>query len=161
MILGVCIAITVVLVIAAVLFVLRGAHGRAVQSVGLAALPMAVYLSGLAQMVIDAARALYQWATNLMFGPMLYTGLGLFGAGVVLWLIGGWMARRAAARRAVAKATGTPAVTGAKGENSTKTPPKTTSAPTAKPAGKPAAKPAGAGDEFDEIEAILRSRGIE
>ncbi|GAB3622248.1 hypothetical protein GCM10027418_03300 [Mariniluteicoccus endophyticus] len=155
MLLPICIAISTLSVILAVVLWLRDRRGGAVQAIGFALLPIGLLVSGLAPLVADGVKALLAWARSATVDTMVGTGLGLIALSVVLWFVGGWIGRRGAARRAVQGTQGKPAV-GSKA-----------SAPTASARKTPAPKAAGgrknqaADPEMDEIEAILRNRGIE
>lgn len=151
----------------------QGRRGRVVQGVALILAPIALYLSGLLRLVWDAVVAILDWVGSTAFSPTIWAGLGLLGLCVVLWLIGAVVTKRSPspskksrkqgsvdtpAAKAVATKTATPA-----------TQPAATSAKgtAAKPGGT-AAKPGKRGqaappvdDEMAEIEALLKSRGIE
>lgn len=154
MLLPICIAVSALSVILAVVLWLRDRRGGAVQAVGFAFLPIGLYVSGLAPLVADGVKALLAWARAATVDTMVGTGLGLIGLSVVLWFVGVWVGRRGAAKRAVQGTRPSPAV-GSK-----------TSAPAATSRKEAAPKAAGgkkgaADPEMDEIEAILRNRGIE
>jgi hypothetical protein len=128
----------------------RGNRGRVVQGVGLALAPVALFLTGLLRLVWNAVVAVGTWASHIVFSPAVWVGLLLLGLCVVLWVVGGFVARRTSSRRKSA-AKGT-APTGR------------TAAPASLPAkgGKGAARtPAPIDDDMAEIEALLKSRGIE
>lgn len=157
MVLPICIIVSVVAVVLGVLMFVRGRAGRGVQLLGLAAVPIGLYLSGLLGLVLDGALALWRWVQQLALNPMVTTGLGLLGLAVVLWVVGGWLARRRATRRALARSTGTAPAVGAR--TSTSTPPTRPVGSGTAPKGR--AQQAPADPEMDEIEALLRKRGIE
>jgi hypothetical protein len=131
----------------------RGNRGRVVQGVGLALAPVALFLTGLLRLVWNAVVAVGTWAGNIVFSPAVWAGLLLLGLCVVLWVVGGFVARRTSSRRKSAnKADKGSAPTGK------------TAAPAALPAkgGKGAARTqAPVDDDMAEIEALLKSRGIE
>ena len=131
------------LIVAVVLW-LRDRRGRAVQALGFAALPIGLHLTGLLGLVFDAVVAVARWAGDLVFNPVVWTGVGLLGLAVVLWVVGGFVARRSTAGRGVER---TPV------DRCTLAQP---SQPPAK--GRSAADDS---NEYDEIEALLRKRGIE
>ena len=111
--------------------------------------PVALYFSGLLRLIWDGVVAVGSWASAIILSPAVWFGLGLLGLCVVLWVVGGVVARRSPS----AKKSKTVAAGNAK-----------TAALPAK--GKPAAKtasrqPAPIDDEMAEIEALLKSRGIE
>ncbi|MDO5498463.1 MAG: hypothetical protein Q4F67_02140 [Propionibacteriaceae bacterium] len=157
MLLPVCIALAALALVLAIVLWLRGRRGRALQAFGFAALPVGLYLTGLLGLVFDAVRALGGWMSRLVFNPAVWAGVGLLGLAVVLWVVGGFVARRTRARRPVAKGADAPAVTG-------RTPaaaPAKGSPATARKAGGSTAAGGSGDDEFDEIEELLRRRGIE
>ena len=151
MLLPVCIALTALGLVIAIVAWLRHRRGRAVQALGFAALPVGLYLTGLLGLVFDAAAALGRWASQLIFNPAVWTGVGLIGLAVVLWVVGGVVARRTRGRRPVTKGADQPAVAG-RPVGRTSGQPKAPNASGATAAG---------GDDFDEIEELLRRRGIE
>ena len=143
-----CVGLTLLGVIATGVAWRRGNRGRVVQGIGLALAPIALYFSGLLRLLWDGVVAIGSWASAIILSPAVWFGLALLGLCVVLWVVGGVAARRSSAAK---KSKSVPA-TGAK---------------TALPAqGKPAAKttsrqPAPIDDDMAEIEALLKSRGIE
>lgn len=132
----------------------RGNKGRVLQGAGLALAPIALFFTGLLRLVWDGVVAVLDWASKIIFSPGVWFGLSLLGFCVVLWVVGGFIGRRfnepsgkaavssKAADKAVAR-TGQPA------------------------AGKQVAAKKGAASKPDvdpemaEIEALLKSRGIE
>lgn len=161
-----CIAIGVLGLVFAVLFWMRGRRGRGLQLLGIALLPTGLYLIGLLTMVWDAAVALGRWGSQLVFNPAVWTGVALVALAVGLWFAGGWLASRRKTRAAVERATGGASGrqvgSGTAGRGSTQV----SAAGSAKPAAE-AKKTAAGGKkgnpdpELDEIEALLKSRGIE
>jgi len=143
-----CVGLTLLGVIATGVAWRRGNRGRVVQGVGLALAPIALYFSGLLRLLWDGVMAVGSWASAIILSPAVWFGLALLGLCVVLWVVGGVAARRSS------------------GAKKSKTVP-TAGAKTALPAkGKPAAKttsrqPAPIDDDMAEIEALLKSRGIE
>ena len=150
--LPVCISLAVLGVVAAALLWVRGRRGRAAQAFGLGVLPVGLYLTGLLELVWDAGVALSRWAGQLVFNPAVWTGVGLIGVAVVLWVVGGFVARRTPTRKWVESTPDAPAV--GRGPRAKKAPKST--------GGATKAGTTGAGDsEFDDIEELLRKRGIE
>lgn len=148
--LPVCISIAVLGLVVAVLLWARGRRGRALQSLAVGGLPFGLYLTGLLPLVWSGAIELLRWASRLVFNPAVWAGVGLLGLAVVLWVVGGMLSRR----------TRDPARVAGAAPNGPDRP------VTVRKAGKsvnPAKPKAGnSGDaELDEIEAILRQRGIE
>jgi hypothetical protein len=146
-----CVGLTLLGIIATGIAWRRGNKGRVVQGVGLALAPIALYLSGLLRLLWNGIVAVGTWASTLVFSPVIWLGMALLGLCVVLWVVGGFVARRSrpATPTAPAKsATGrsTTAAVPAKGGQSGRTP----------------ARDQGEVDpEMAEIEALLKSRGIE
>jgi hypothetical protein len=136
-----CIGLALLGVIATGVAWRRGNKGRVVQGVALALAPIGLYFSGLLRLLWNGIVAVVSWASALIFSPAVWFGMGLVGVCLVLWVVGGIAARRAK-----------PAV-------------KATSGPSSK-AGLPAkgrapAKQPPVDEEMAEIEALLKSRGIE
>jgi hypothetical protein len=137
-----CIGLALLGVIATGIAWRRGNKGRVIQSVALALAPVALYFSGLLRVLWNGIVAVGTWASSLIFSPAVWLGMVLLGLCVVLWVVGGIVARRS--RPAGAKAA----------------PPKSSAA--ALPAnGKSARSQAPVDEEMAEIEALLKSRGIE
>ena len=133
----------------------RGNKGRMLQGIGLALAPLALYLSGLLRLLWDGVVAVVRWASGVVLSPPVWAGLALLALCLVLWVVGGFVARRTpkrsrADRKAAAgSATGTKAVAGRPGAQ-------------ARQGGAAQQKPAPAqDDDMAEIEALLKSRGIE
>ncbi|WP_309648117.1 hypothetical protein [Nocardioides sp.] len=105
----------------------------ALKGAGITLLPLAAYLTRSLKMLTRIVDAVADWATTLVFSPFVW--LGVITAGVAVVLFG-------AGRALEVRRGGTPPAV----------------APGAKPArgrGKPAID-----DDLDEIEALLRKRGI-
>ncbi|WP_157720329.1 hypothetical protein [Friedmanniella luteola] len=126
----------------------RGRKGRMVQGIGLALLPLALYLSGLLGLVWDAVVAVGRWASSTVLSPTIWAGFALLALCVVLWVVGGVVARRTpkrtrADRKAAAPAgAATPKAVSGRGQaQQRQAPPQD--------------------DDMAEIEALLKSRGIE
>ena len=141
-----CVGLTLLGVIITGLAWRRGNKGRVIQGVGLALAPIALYFSGLLRLLWDAAVALGSWASKIIFSPAVWFGLSALGLAVVLWVVGGIVAKRSAGAKAA-----TPA---AKGSGAT---------PAVLPARKKGAArtQAPVDPELAEIEALLKSHGIE
>ena len=130
----------------------RGRKGRMVQGIGLALLPLALYLSGLLGLVWDAVVAIGRWASGTVLSPTTWAGFALLALCVVLWVVGGVIARRTPKRSRAERKAAAPAA-GA-GTATTKA--------VAGRGGQPQQRQAPAqDDDMAEIEALLKSRGIE
>ena len=153
--LPICVGLTLIGVIITGIAWRRGRRGRVIQGVGLALAPVALYLSGLLRLLWNGVVAVGRWATGVILSPAVWIGLGLLGLCLVLWVVGGLIARRSSARRrtaAVSDRSGTPTVAGAPGAKSVG---QQRGAPTRK------AQPTAEDDDMAEIEALLKARGIE
>jgi hypothetical protein len=123
----------------------RGNKGRVIQGIGLALAPIALYFSGLLRLLWNAAVALGTWASKIIFSPAVWFGLSLLGLCIVLWVVGGFIGRRSAAAKS--KEVSAESTVGA--------------LPAKKGATKPARSQPPIDEEMAEIEALLKSRGIE
>lgn len=129
----------------------------AVRGAGITLLAPAAYLTGTLELAGELAVDIGDWASGVVFSPVVWTGVALAGVGVLLIFVSGLLSARGVGtnpRPRAAAAPAAPAPAGATG-----------AAPAAaRPAvgrQKPAAAPAApADDELDDIEAILRRRGI-
>ena len=136
-----CIGLALLGVIATGVAWRRGNKGRVVQGVALTLAPVALYFSGLLRLLWNGVVAVVGWASALILSPAVWIGMALLGLCLVLWVVGGIVARRA---KPAAKATsGAPAPAALPGK------------------GRAAAKQPPVDDEMAEIEALLKSRGIE
>lgn len=148
-----CIGLGLLGLVVAVIAFARGRRGRGLQGLGFAVGVVALYLTGLLRLVWDAVVALVRWATGNVFDLTAWIGFGMLVLAIVLWVVGGVVARRGRrqAKVAASEAKGAPAVG-------------TGRAPSRQPARQPA-KGSGAAapedDDMAEIEALLKSRGIQ
>jgi len=110
------------------------------RGLSLSLLPLVAYLTGLLQLVWRVAGAVVSWATHLAFSPAVWIGIALAGFSLVLYAVSSRLAARAPGRR-IERPGGADA-------------PRTSVERSAQ-ASTPAAE-----DEFDEIEELLRKRGI-
>ncbi|QGF24877.1 hypothetical protein [Raineyella fluvialis] len=147
--------------------------GRVLEGFGLVALSAGLFLSGLMQLAYDLVSALISWGLALVWTPLVASGISALGLAIVLWLIAGALNRRGIgvrtkedkrARREERRArrSGQGQVTPRTGAGQV-TKPNDPAATRTTAAKQPAAKgsgTAGSGDEFDEIDDILRKHGI-
>jgi hypothetical protein len=136
-----CIGLALLGVIATGIAWRRGNKGRVVQGVALALAPIALYFSGLLRLAWNGITAVVTWASTLIFSPAIWFGLALLALCVVLWVVGGMVARRSKPRLKAASGKSSTAALPAKGRSTAQQPP--------------------VDEEMAEIEALLRSRGIE
>lgn len=139
--LSLAVALTVLGVVATWLAARRGRTAGALTAAGLTLLPMALYLTGLLRLVAILINQAIGLLTGFVFSPVVWFGLGLGGVACLLIAAGRMVRRRA--REAG------PAAVGA-------------AQPKPKAVPKSSAKPAPPiDDEFADIEALLKRRGIE
>jgi hypothetical protein len=136
-----CIGLALLGVIATGFAWRRGNKGRVIQGVALALAPVALYFSGLLRLLWNGIVAVGTWASTLIFSPAIWIGLALLGLCVVLWVVGGIVARRSRPRDKAVPSESSAAALPAKGKSTRSEPP--------------------VDDEMAEIEALLKARGIE
>ncbi|MFL6026501.1 MAG: hypothetical protein ACJ72K_06175 [Friedmanniella sp.] len=146
-----CAGLSLLGLLIAILAGRRGNKGRMLQGIGLALAPIALYLSGLLGLVWNGVVAIVRWASGVILSPPVWAGLSLLALCVVLWVVGGFVARRSA-RRTKAQRTTPPATSTS-----------TSTAVTRRTGAAPASRQPVEQDDDDmaEIEALLKSRGIE
>ena len=140
-----CVGLSLLGVIATGFAWRRGNKGRVIQGVGLALAPIALYFSGLLRLLWNAAIAFGTWASKIIFSPAVWFGLSLLGLCIVLWVVGGMVARRSPAAKS-------------KDVNAQST---ANALPAKKGTAKTARTQPPIDEEMAEIEALLKSRGIE
>lgn len=124
----------------------------AVRGAGLTLLAPAAYLTGTLELAGEIAVDVGDWARGLVFSPVVWTGIALAGAGVLLVLLGGALAAKGVGTAPRATA---PRQVDAGAERRAAPPTERRAA-----APPPAAGRASGDDDLDDIEAILRRRGI-
>jgi hypothetical protein len=144
-----CVGLTLLGVIATGIAWRRGNKGRVIQGIGLALAPIALYFSGLLRLLWDAIVAFGTWASKIILSPAVWIGLSLLGLCVVLWVVGGLIARRStnAKSKEVSAESTASALPAKKGSGKT--------------SGKTRQSEPPIDEEMAEIEALLKSRGIE
>lgn len=144
--LPICVALALLGVIATGLAWRRGNKGRVIQGIGLALAPIALYFTGLLRILWDFVVAVVGWAGRIIFSPSVWFGLSLLGLCIVLWVVGGVLARRSAAKAVAAGGTA-----------------KQVSGRPAKASGGTIARSSAPAqdDDMAEIEALLKKHGIE
>ena len=114
---------------------------------GITLLPAAAYLTGTLEMFTEIGRSVADWATHLVFSPIVWVGVVLAGLAVVLLVVSGMLRDRGL---------GGPRQPGAASARDPRKAPKPALGEPARPTGAPAV----GDDDMADIEAILRKRGI-
>ncbi|MCH1868970.1 hypothetical protein [Nocardioides sp. CFH 31398] len=157
--LALTLVLTVVGLAVTVLALRRRGSAPALRALGITLLVPAAYLTDALPLVVRIGQEIGSWAVRLVFSPVVWSGVALGVVGVVLFLVGGSMMARG---RGVTARRPAPAAEGADGR------PAVGAGQDRAPAGRrgrsarqapPAQQPADEG--MDDIEAILRRRGIE
>ena len=107
---------------------------------GFTLLPAAAYTTGTLEMFTEIGQSVLDWATSLVFSPIVWAGVVLTGLSVVLFMVSGAMRERGI---------GGPAGVGAAPERERKGLGRARQS-----------EPAVVDDDLADIEAILRKRGI-
>jgi hypothetical protein len=162
-----CVGLTLLGIIATGVAWRRGNKGRVIQGVALALAPIALYFSGLLRLLWNGVVAVGTWASNVIFSPAIWFGLSLLGLCLVLWVVGSIVARRfpgkARSKSSAPAASGrstAPAVSGSPAQKTATRNGAAQGTTAGQGRGKKAA-PAPVDDEMAEIEALLKSRGID
>lgn len=104
----ICAGLTAVGVVAAFFALRRRGAASALRLLGWAALPMAIYLTGLVRLFWTIGSELVKWITGFVLNPLVWTGLALFAFTAVALPVAAMMRRRQGTKPAVASA-GAPA----------------------------------------------------
>ena len=127
----------------------RGA-ANGLRALGFTLLPAAAWLTGTLEMVVEIAGSVTDWATSLVFNVLTWSGVGLAGLALVLFVVSGFIRDRQLARGQAA------------GHRAAPTDPRSSTRrelPAASERSKAGASPID--DEMADIEALLKKRGIE
>jgi hypothetical protein len=140
------VTLTVIGVLLSLLMWRRRGPASGLRGIAWSLLPAAAGLTGTLKLIWDIGEEVLHWATRLVFSPVVWAGITLFGCSLVLFAVTAAMRSRGAGRA-------TPSREAAeKGTGARKPLPRDRSA-----------KPAAAGSDDgmdDDIEAILRKHGI-
>lgn len=153
-----CIVLALLGVLSSVVAWLRQyGWGRIVQGIAFAIGVVGLYLTGLLELLWNGVRVLWDWVNAIRLDTVISTGVGMVLGAIVLWLIGAFLfskgygrltpqerRERVAARKQRQVTAGERPGPVSQGQG-----------------GAPRAKSEPVDDEMAEIEAILRSRGIE
>lgn len=94
LVLGICIAVTVVFAGIAVLLWLKDRRGAALRSLAVSAAVIGLYLTGLVDLLARASAAVVTWARDLVLDTPVWIGIALLGVTILLWIIGGRLMTR-------------------------------------------------------------------
>ena len=119
------------------------------RALGFTLLPAAAWLTGTLEMVVEIAGSVTDWATSLVFNVLTWSGVGLAGLPLLLFVVSGFIRDRQLARGQAAGG-GTAAADAAPATRR-----ELPSTPARRKGGSPI------DDEMADIEALLRKRGIE
>jgi hypothetical protein len=125
----------------------RGA-ANGLRAMGFTLLPAAAWLTGTLEMVVEIAGSVTDWATGLVFNVLTWSGIGLAGLALVLFVVSGFIRDRQLAR-AQARGDAPPAASSSKRRD--ELPPAAARTKGGSPID----------DEMADIEALLKKRGIE
>ncbi|UNZ20352.1 hypothetical protein [Streptomyces sp. 891-h] len=164
----VCAALSAAGLAVAFLTAWRRRFAAATRIAAVALVPVGLAMSGLVGLGGKIGRAFGSWAADLVLKPTVWGGFAVLACAVVLWIIGRAAAGRTAARsargsRAAEPAAAAPAL-GAANQPATQPKPRAekpkaekSKAEKAKPGKGKSAEP---GEDFSDIEAILKKHGI-
>lgn len=162
---GTIAAAIVIVAIAAGLTARAGRVRPLIIGLGLAAIPIGLYLTGLLRLTINGVVSLVDWFQRTVFTEPVAWGLGLLIGGVALAVVGGVLPKKPARERTAVPAREVPVRKGKQAPVAAEPKPGVPAQPAAaSPAATPtpAAKPApkGLSSEDAEVEDLLRKRGI-
>jgi hypothetical protein len=126
----------------------RRGTANGLRALGFTLLPAAAYLTGTLEMLTEIAGSVTDWATSLVLNPMTWTGIGLAGLAVVLWVVSGILRDRQLARAQGGGAGSTKAAPTGRRTELPKSSQRDSSGPVVD-------------DDMAEIEALLKKRGIQ
>ncbi len=156
-----CAGVTGVGLVLSFLLMRRRGAAAGLRGVAWSLLPTAAYLTGALPALWQVGTAVVGFFAGMVLSPVVWAGVAVTGLSAVLFLVSGVLRRRTGG--SAPSASSAPSVAGAPAR------PGVTAAPAGSPSGAqrqaqsrkaaPAAKPA-ADDDFSDIEAILKRRGI-
>ncbi|MGP3990254.1 hypothetical protein [Streptomyces sp. 3N207] len=155
----VCAALSAAGLAVAFLTAWRRRFAAATRLAAVALVPVGLAMSGLVGLGGKIGRAFGSWAADLVLKPTVWAGFAVLACAVVLWTIGRAAAGRAAAKparrqsSAAEPAADTPALTSSG-------PPATQRKAKPEKTKQGKGKPADSGEDFSDIEAILKKHGI-
>lgn len=151
-----CAGVTGVGVVLSLLLMRRRGAAAGTRALAWSLLPAAAYLTGALPALWQVGTAVVGFFAGMVLSPVVWAGVAVAGLSAVLFLVLGVLRRR---RRAAAPAAGASAAGGPPAAQGGGAPPRPQASGAAPRKAVPAAKPA-ADDDFSDIEAILKRRGI-
>ncbi|NSC20628.1 hypothetical protein FM076_05145 [Streptomyces albus subsp. chlorinus] len=155
----VCAALSAAGLAVAFLTAWRRRFAAATRIAAVALVPVGLAMSGLVGLGGKIGRAFGGWAADLVLKPTVWAGFAVLACAVVLWIVGRAAARRSAGRprgSAAERKRGAPPAA-----EPSATAPALGPSRTGRPRGGPEKSPAsGTGEDFSDIEAILKKHGI-
>ena len=145
------VTLTVVGLLISVLVWRRRGAGSGLRGVAWSLLPAAAGFTGTLRLLWEIGDSVVQWATRLVFNPLMWFGIALAGVSVVLFAVSAAVRARRPSRSRPARASRRSPETAAAHDGTGRLPSKPSRTP---------ATPAPADDDMDDIEAILRKHGI-
>ena len=118
------------LALSALVWVRRG-PARGLRAVAWSLLPLAAGLTGVLRLGWEIADSVLRWSARLVFSPLVWLGLVVAAIALALFLVSGWLLRRAPTERVTAEG------------------------------GREPAGSLGTGDDAADIEEMLRKHGIQ
>jgi hypothetical protein len=94
----ICAGLTAVGVVAAFLAFRRRGMASGLRLLGWAALPMAIYLTGMVRLLWTIGAAIGKWISGFVFSPFVWAGVALFGFAAIALPVAGALRRRKAGR---------------------------------------------------------------
>lgn len=159
--LPICVALALVGVILTGLAWRRHNKGRVIQGLAITIAPVGLYFTGLLSLVWSGIVAVVEWAVRLTFSPFVWIGFSILAFCLVLFVVGGLVTRFVGSESAQ-KGAEKPSVRGRQASPQKSVGDQKSGAQGAEAASGAQAK---GGNEVDpemaEIEALLKSRGIE
>jgi hypothetical protein len=145
------VTLTVVGLLISVLVWRRRGAGSGLRGVAWSLLPAAAGFTGTLRLLWEIGDSVVQWATRLVFSPLMWFGIALAGVSVVLFGVSAAVRARRPSRPRPARASRRSPETAEASHGTGRLPSKPSRTP---------ATPAPADDDMDDIEAILRKHGI-
>jgi hypothetical protein len=142
----------------------RRGPARGLRGVAWSLVPLAAALTGTLRLVGDVVGAVGRWSSRLVLDPLTWTGIVVAGVSALLFVVSGRLIARdprprRGTRGGTAESSGSARVTARLGSRTSAPRASTPTAPPSASAGSTAPGASGY-PEMDEIEAILRRRGI-